>query len=163
MPTTYFDWRQLPFREIWAVDTEYYPGPGLANGGQQGDAITPLCVCALEMRTNRFVRQWQNELGPFPPYSLAPESLITGYMVTAELGVHVALNWTQPTNVLDPYVEFRHLVNDGSVEERDKGFFSLDGALRYFLEDGLDTAHKHDMRDRILQARHSLPMNATQS
>jgi DNA polymerase-1 len=53
--------------------------------------------------------------------------------------------------VLDLYIEFRHYTNDGSVEERDKGFFGLGGALRYFLEDGIDSAHKQDMRDRILQ------------
>ena len=27
------DWRQLPFREIWVIDTEFHPGRGLANGG----------------------------------------------------------------------------------------------------------------------------------
>jgi hypothetical protein len=153
MPKTYFDWRDLPFREIWVVDTEFYPGLGLANGGEQGDAITPLCLCALEMRAGRLVRRWQNELGPFPPYSFGPDSVVISYMASAELGVHIALGWPQPVNVLDPYIEFRHYVNDGSVEERDKGFFGLGGALRYFLDDGIDSAHKHDMRERILQGR----------
>ena len=36
------DWLdQLPFREIWAVDGEWYPGHGLANGGVRGDRATP--------------------------------------------------------------------------------------------------------------------------
>jgi hypothetical protein len=61
------DWRGLPFREIWTVDTEYYPGRGLANGGRDGDPITPLCLVALEMRTGRLIRQWQGEFGPLPP------------------------------------------------------------------------------------------------
>ena len=52
------DWRQLPFREIWIVDTEFYPGPGKANGGVDGDPITPLCLVALEMRSNRVIRLW---------------------------------------------------------------------------------------------------------
>jgi hypothetical protein len=151
MPAMYSDWRELPFRELWAVDTEYYPGPGLANGGQKGDAITPLCLCALEMRSGRLGRLWQNELGLFSPYELGPDSLIISYLATAELGFHIALGWPQPANVLDPYVEFRHHTNDGSVEKRDKGFFSLNGALRYFGEDGIDTAHKTEMRDRILE------------
>jgi DNA polymerase-1 len=150
------DWRDLPFREIWALDSEYYPGPGFANGGVQGDQITPLCVVALEMRSGRVVRKWQDELGPAPPYSIGPDSVVMGYMVTAELGTHLALNWPQPANALDPYVEFRHYVNDGSIEqnEREKGeagFYSLAGALRYFCEDPIDTAHKKEMRDRILQ------------
>src|SRR5262249_30440692 len=69
----------------------------------------------------------------------------------ADLGVHIARTWPQPANVLDPYLEFRHHTNDGSIEKREKGFFSLDGALRYFGDDGIDTAHKTEMRDRILQ------------
>ena len=35
------DWRELPFREIWCVDFEFYPGLGLTNGSWQGDAATP--------------------------------------------------------------------------------------------------------------------------
>ena len=31
------------------------------------------------------------------------------------------------------------------------GFYSLGGALRYFCEDGIDTAQKKEMRDRIVQ------------
>jgi DNA polymerase-1 len=147
------DWRQLPFQEIWVVDTEYYPGTGLANGGREGDAITPLCLTAFEMRTGRVIRQWQDELGPFPPYRLDAGALIIGYMISAELGTHIALGWGQPACALDPYVEFRHHVNDGAAKsgDREKGFYSLNGALRFFGEDGIDTAHKHDMRDRILQ------------
>ena len=37
------------------------------------------------------------------------------------------------------------------AEDREKGFYSLAGALRYFLEDEIDVTHKNDMRDRILQ------------
>jgi DNA polymerase I len=147
------DWRELPFEELWAVDTEFYPGPGLANGSREGDAPTPLCLVALEMRSGRIVRLWQDDFGPFPPYRLDAGALIMGYMVSAELGSHIALGWGRPACALDPYIEFRHHVNDGAAKaaEREKGFFSLDGALCYFHENGVDTAHKKEMRDRILQ------------
>jgi hypothetical protein len=46
-------WQELPHDEIWVVDFEFYPGPGLAKGGREGDASTPLCLVALEMRTGR--------------------------------------------------------------------------------------------------------------
>ena len=44
-------------------------------------------------------------------------------------------------------------MNDGAVKsgDREKGFYSIGGALRYFLEDEIDVARKHDMRERILQ------------
>jgi hypothetical protein len=151
--TPIFDWRQLPFREIWAVDTEFYPGPGLANGGVEGDPSTPLCLVALEMRSGRFVRLWQNELGPFPPYRLDADALIVGYMLAAEFGFHVARNWGEPACTLDAYIEFRHYVNDATTKsgDRDKGFFGVSGALRYFLADEIDLVRKDEMRDRILQ------------
>jgi hypothetical protein len=148
-----FDWRDLPFREIWCVDTEFYPGVGLANGATYGDAITPLCLVALEMRSGRLVRLWQDELGRFPPYRLDSDALIIGYMLAAEFGCHIALGWGEPACALDAYIEFRHFVNDGSVKsgDRDKGFYGIDGALRYFCEDEIDIARKKSTRDRIVQ------------
>ena len=151
--TTAFDWHQLPFREIWAVDTEFYPGLGSNNGGVVGDPITPLCLVALEMRSGRLIRLWQDQLRPFPPYRLDADALIVGYMLAAEFGVHAALGWGEPACALDAYIEFRHATNDGAVKsgDREKGFYSIGGALRYFVEDEIDVARKHDMRERILQ------------
>jgi hypothetical protein len=96
---------------------------------------------------------WQDQLGPFPPYRLDSDALFVGYMLAAEFGVHAALGWGEPACALDAYVEFRHYVNDGSVKsgDREKGFYSIGGALRYFLEDEIDVARKDDMRSRILQ------------
>ena len=135
------------------MDTEFYPGPGLANGGVVGDPITPLCLVALELRSGRLIRLWQDQLGPFPPYRLDNDALIVGYMLAAEFGFHAAKGWGEPACALDAYVEFRHAVNDGAVKsgDREKGFYSIGGALRYFLEDEIDVTHKRDMRERILQ------------
>src|SRR5262245_1437130 len=147
------DWRDLPFREIWAVDTEFYPGAGLANGGVHGDPVTPLCLDAIEMRSGRVLRLWQDELGVFPPYRLDADALIIGYNLAAEFGVHRACGWGEPARALDCYLEFRHFTNSGVVksEDREKGFYSISGALRYFLEDEIDVSRKEGMRDRILQ------------
>ena len=146
------DWRALPFREIWCVDTEFYPGAGFANGGVEGDASSPLCLVALELRSGRLVRLWKDELGLFPPYRLDADALMVGYALTAEFGIHIACGWSEPACALDAYVEFRHNSNDGSLksEDRDKGFYGIGGALQFFLEDGVDLARKHSVRDRIL-------------
>jgi hypothetical protein len=150
------DWHQLPFDEIWAVDTEYYPGPGLANGGRNGDLITPLYLAAIEMRSGRTIRLWQGEFGPFPPYRLDSGALFLCYTAAAEFGFHQALGWGCPARAIDIYTEFRHIVNDARVKssgptKREKGFYSLAGCLRYFGEDELDLGHKKDMCDRIVQ------------
>ena len=151
--TAIFDWRDLPFHEIWCIDTEFYPGAGLANAARHGDAMTPLAIVALEMRSGRLIRLWQDELGRFPPYRLDNDALVVGYMLAAEFGFHIAKGWGEPACALDAYIEFRHYVNDGSAKsgDRDKGFFGLSGALRYFCEDEIDVTRKTNMRDRILQ------------
>jgi len=156
MTTRCTDWRELPFGEIWAVDTEYYPGPGLANGGRNGDLITPLYLCAIEMRSGRTIRLWQGEFGPCPPYRLDPDALFLCYTAQAEFGFHQALGWGCPARAIDIYTEFRHITNDARVKaggptKRDKGFYSLAGCLRYFHEDELDIGHKRDMRGRIIE------------
>jgi len=147
------DWRDLPFREIWCVDTEFYPGPGLSNGGREGDAITPLCLVAREMRSGRLVRLWQDEFGPKPPYSLDSDTLFVAYTNSAEFGFHIRLGWGCPASTIDPYVEFRHLTNDARIKsgDREKGFYSLAGALRYFRLDEIDLKQKDEMRNRIIQ------------
>jgi hypothetical protein len=152
MPTTTCnDWRDLPQSEIWIVDTEFYPGRGLANGGRDGDEVTPLCLVAYELRSGRIIERWQDEFGPFPPYRLDADACFIGFVLTAEFGTHIALGWGQPVCALDAYIEFRHLTNDGRIRsgDRDKGFYSLAGALRYFGEDAINTAHKKEMRDRV--------------
>ena len=153
MPASYSGWRELPFPEIWAVDAEYYPGAGLANGGREGDPITPHCLVALEMRSGRTVRIYPDKFGPFPPYRLDAGALFIAFNNAAEYGVHIRRKWGQPACAIDAYVEFRHYVNDARIKsgDREKGFYGLGGALQYFCENGIDTAHKTDMRDRILQ------------
>ena len=161
MARIYRDWGELPFREIWVYDFEFYPGRGYANGGKDGDAPTPLCLVAIELRSGKVIRRWQDELGPFAPYPLDAGALFVSHMFTAESGCHIPLGWKQPASALDTYIEFRHYMNDGSVEsgDREKGFYGLAGALRYFLDDTVDTAHKKEMRDRILKGP---PFTATE-
>ena len=146
------DWRELPFAQIWCVDTEFYPGRGYDNGGVDGDPMTPLCLVAIEMRTGRVVRLWQDELGRFPPYPLDGNSLIVTYSA-AEFGFHIACGWGEPAASIDALVEFRHHTNDGSIMpgQRDKQFYSLSHALQYFGLDALDTDHKDEMTKRILR------------
>jgi DNA polymerase I len=149
----YNRWQDLPFAEIWVADTEFYPGPGLANGGREGDLPTPLCLCAYEMRSGRTTRRWQDELGPFPPYRLDESTLFVAFANGAEFGFHLAMGWGRPVHSIDAHVEFRHHTNHGWIKaaDRPKGFYSLPGAVRYFGGDAIDSATKDEMRDRIMQ------------
>src|ERR1700738_2657170 len=89
----------LPFREIWAVAFEF-----TANSG---DSPVPICLVAKELRSGRIVRQWENEFGDKPPYSIGHGSLFVSYYASAELGCHRALGWQDPVHPLDLFTEFR--------------------------------------------------------
>lgn len=134
----------LPFSEIWAEDAEFYPGRGLGNGGVNGDPVTPLCRVAIELRSGRVVRQWQDELGPFSPYRR--DALMVSYSLPAEFSCHLQKGWNEPANAVDALVEFRHHTNDSGSRGH-----ALADALRFFRLDSLDLAHKIATRDRILQ------------
>lgn len=151
--TIYRCWQDLPYREIWVVDTEFCPGAGTRNGGKHGDPITPYSLVAYEMRSRRIVRLLQHELGPTPPYGLGSDTLVVGFFLTAEFGFHLAKGWGQPANALDLYIEHRHITNNGALkaEDLDKGFYSLAGAARYYGQDTIDTTHKQEMRERIIE------------
>src|SRR3954463_1956150 len=89
------DWlAALPFSEVWCIDFEYYPGRGLANGGVDGDPVTPLCFVAHEVRSGRIIRLWQDELGHFPLYRLDAGTLILSYGL--EYSCHLSLGWGEP-------------------------------------------------------------------
>jgi len=115
--TTFED---LPFGKIWCVDTEFYPGAGLAHGGRRGDPVSPLCLVAIEARSGQTIRLWQDEFGRCPPYGIGANSLFVSYAACAELGVHLALGWGEPASVLDLLVEFRHHTNDARVKGGDR-------------------------------------------
>ena len=87
-PMTRFDrWEDLPFAEIWLVDTEFYPGRGLANGGRGRRLAVTLSAFALtKWDMKRWVGLWQDELGPFPPYRLDGDALFVAYANAAEYG-----------------------------------------------------------------------------
>jgi DNA polymerase I len=128
-----------PFREIWLVDFEF--------GASPGERPVPVCVCALELRSGRLIRQWQDEMGPTPPYSVGPGSLFIAYYASAELGCHLALGWQQPARILDLFAEFRNRTNGLSTPSG----AGLVGALTYFGLDSIDAVEKDEMRKLVLR------------
>src|SRR5580658_2099677 len=101
------EWRgalgDLPFAELWCVDFEFCAEPG--------DRPIPVCLTALELRTARRIRVWQDEFGNAPPYPIDRDALFIAYYASAELGCHLALGWPIPENVLDLFAEFRNSTN----------------------------------------------------
>jgi hypothetical protein len=127
------------FCEIWLMDFEFR--------APAGERPLPVCLVALELRSQRTLRVWQEEFGASPPYSVAPDSLFVAYYASAELGCHLALGWSIPVRVLDLFTEFRILTNGKKTVAGN----SLLGALAYFGRDGIGAIEKTEMRDLVLR------------
>lgn len=100
--------RDLPFRAIWLIDTEF-----IMRGGERPD---PVCLCAREVRTGRTLRLWRDQITD-APWNTA-DALFVGFVTQAELGFLLALGLPLPEHVLDLYVEFRRLLNGWNVPTR---------------------------------------------
>jgi DNA polymerase-1 len=136
------------FMNIWFVDFEFSQAPG--------GLPRPICLSALELRSGQLRQLWEDELARLtaPPFPIDACSLYCGYLASAELGCHLALGRPLPARILDPYVEFRHLLNGTRYEAArrgQKGVRSLLGALLYYGLNGTAAEEKHDMRQLALR------------
>jgi hypothetical protein len=111
------------YEEVWAADSEF-------ENGDTGDRYQPVCYTAVELRTNRTVQVWRDQLGPAPLFRIDAKTLFVCFGATAECGTHLALGWRLPANLIDLAVEFRNL-NNGRIRPA-KGAFSLIGALSHY-------------------------------
>jgi hypothetical protein len=128
------DW---PFNSIWAVDFEF--------DAPAGERQSVACLVALELRSGRLIRLWQDEIGTAPPYPIGPNDLFVAYYASAELGCHLSLGWPLPETVLDLFTEFRNHTNGVA------GRAGLLDALAHFNLNGIGALEKKEMRDLVLR------------
>jgi len=127
------------WREIWLVDFEFMSPPG-----ERPDVV---CVVARELKTNRTIRLWRDQLGPLPPYSIGPDCLFIAYYASAELGCHLTLGWPMPARILDLFTEFRNQTNGLPTIAGN----SLVGALAAYGLDSIGADEKTEMRDLVMR------------
>ena len=131
------------FPEIWLLDFEF-----IAASGERPD---PVCCVALELRTGRELRFWDDELRRAES-PISEDALMIAYYASAELGCFQSLGWPMPRNVLDLYTEFRVFENGRGGLLGIRGT-SLLAALAYFGLSHLDPEVKAGWRERILRGR----------
>ncbi|MCM3567546.1 DNA polymerase [Neobacillus mesonae] len=128
------------FKEIWAVDFEFSSGPDLLP--------RPVCMVALELRTQREIRLWLWDKASVPiPFNIGPDTLYIAYFASAEISCYLALGWEIPVHILDLYVEYRNLTNGKTIPYSR----SLLGALTYFGLDPMLASEKKEMRDLAIR------------
>ncbi len=109
------------FREVWLVQFEYERVPG--------ERPAPVSLVATEHRTPRVLRLAADAVRlPDPPFPVGPEALFVAYDAAPAVGIHLALGWPAPANVLDLHAEFRCLTAGLDLE----GDFDLPHALGHF-------------------------------
>lgn len=134
------------YREIWFFDSEF-----IANPGERPD---PVALCARELKTERTVTLFGDELPSTPPYPLDDDVLFVAF-TAAELEFHLAVGWPLPRNFLDLRVE--HICQTNVAEKRPSGAKQpkppralIDVLRSYGITDG-DAAVKEKMRARIMR------------
>lgn len=126
------------------IDFEFRP-----RGGIEGNPVEVICMVALNLGTNQYVRYWADELyaTKTPPFQCTDKTVYVAYFASAELSCFEVLGWNAPENVLDLYAEFRNMTNGLYLPDGR----SLLGALKYFGIAGIDSDLKDDMRALALR------------
>jgi hypothetical protein len=113
----------------------------------------PLCVEALELRSGEWISQWQDGMGPDPPYDVSRDTLFIAFAADAEMECHRALGWKQPACVIDLRIEFLRAINTTPrpprEKDKDKKYSGLAHALTYYGLDIIDVAEKERWRATI--------------
>jgi hypothetical protein len=131
------------FKEIWLVDTEFYP-----EGGEGGLPV-PVCLVAKEFRTGQELRYWSDELKQMSkcPYETGSDSITVAYYASAEMGTFLSLGWELPKWILDLFCEFRCETN-GYYYPNGAGLL---GALSWYGKPVASAAEKDAYRQIILK------------
>lgn len=129
----------LPFAEVWALDFEFSAPPG--------ERPLPLCLVAREVRTDRELRLWADELRALAESPFPEGSLLIAYYASAEIGCFLGLGWKAQYQVLDLFTEFRCLTN-GKETPCGNGLL---GALMYFGLPAMNVTEKDEMRNLALR------------
>jgi DNA polymerase-1 len=129
------------FDEVWSFDFEYL-------GGDAGERYDVVCLAARELRSNRTLKLWRDELGSVPPYRTDDKVLFACFAAHAECGCHLALHWPLPERVLDLSPEYKNFVN-GRAHAGDKRGL-LDALRRYGLP-SISKGEKDFWRDIVLR------------
>lgn len=126
------------------IDFEFRP-----RGGIEGNPVEVICMVALNLGTNQYVRYWADDLYAMktPPFQCTDKTVYVAYFASAELSCFEVLGWNAPENVLDLYAEFRNMTNGLYLPDGR----SLLGALKYFGIAGIDSDLKDDMRALALR------------
>lgn len=128
------------FDQAVVIDAEFH------TGRVRGNKPTPVCICALELRSGHRQRIWC-EPGERLPNPFPTDAVYIAYSASAEWLCFEALGWAPPRYVIDLFAEYRCLTNGLNTGV---GTSLLDAAAYYGCP-AIPTVEKQQMRELILQ------------
>jgi DNA polymerase I len=146
----------LPFREVWALDTEFNLRPSAAytfpNDPQpEGSHQHPVALVGHELYSGQVVKMFEDNFGPTPPFDVGGDVLFIAYAAAAEWLTFLALGWPLPTRVIDLHAEYRRHICGTPHDVNVKGNKSLLKALQHFGIQGITAEQKDEERDLVLR------------
>ena len=129
------------FRQVWALDFEF--------NAPAGERQKPICLVAVECRSGRLIRVWEDELVSLTcsPIPAGDDILSVAYYSSAEWRCYLALGWELPTRIVDLFCEFRALTNGLRLSCGN----GLLGALSHFGIGAIGAGEKESHRDLAIR------------
>jgi DNA polymerase I len=117
--------QNLPYRQIWCIDTEFH--------APDGHRPKPICLAGRELNSGKCVNQWLWGQGPQdPPFDIADDMLFVSYHTPAEWGVFLEMGWPLPRYSIDLCAEYKLITNRFRKEDEKAPKRGLIEALAYF-------------------------------
>lgn len=117
-----------------------------------GEIPIPICYVARNLSTGKYVRHWMTGKETKPEYPIDKKSLVIAYMANAEMGCHLALNFSFPIYLLDLFPEFRSMTNGLKLPfKTPKDGTSLINVCNFLSIPTPGVDYKNTMREEILK------------
>jgi hypothetical protein len=125
------------FPEVWCCDFEF--------GVRPTGSPNVHCMVAKELRSQRQIRLWSNELYALKkaPFDTGPNSLFVAYSAGAEISCFIELGWTIPLRILDLYAEYLACSNGRRAKKAGTGLLH---AMEHYGLGHVAPAEKANMR-----------------
>jgi DNA polymerase-1 len=116
-------------------------------GTSPGGRPEPVCLVARELRSDRLMRIWRDDLPRQSPFPSGRDSVFVAYAASAELSCFLELGWALPELILDLWVENLAATN-GHLRPHGHGMLA---ALASHGLASITKAEKTSMRDLVLR------------
>jgi|GEM_PF-1068439 len=132
------------FNNLIVVDYEFI--------SKDGEIPIPICYVGKNLSTGEYYRHWITGEEKTPEYPIDKKSLFIAYMLNAEMGCHLALNFNFPTYKLDLFPEFRSMTNGLKLPfQTPKDGTSLINVCNFLGISTPGVDYKKSMREEILK------------